>query len=102
MVGSAALTAAALGSNTVVDGLSCSPSTPASLTVIVGPGSITQLASVDATAYGSLAADTAARSGHTEFTCLAFAPGVVVDGEALVAAVRKGAPAQTFQQDIDE
>jgi hypothetical protein len=57
MVGIAALTAAVLGSNGVVDGLACTPTTPASLTVNIGPGSITQLSPVDATAYGSLAAD---------------------------------------------
>ncbi len=57
MVGIATLTAATLGSNVVVDGLSCTPTSPASLTVIVGPGSITQLSSLDATSYGSLAAD---------------------------------------------
>jgi hypothetical protein len=59
MVGIAALTAAALGSNTVVDGLACTPTSPASLAVVVAPGSITQLSAVDANAYGSLAADTA-------------------------------------------
>jgi hypothetical protein len=57
MVGIAALTAATLGSNVVVDGLACNPTSPASLTVTVGPGSITQLSPLDATAYGSLAAD---------------------------------------------
>ncbi len=57
MVGIAALTAATLGRNMVVDGLACTPSAPASLTVNVAPGSITQLSTVDATAFGSLAAD---------------------------------------------
>ncbi|MCB5944110.1 glycine-rich domain-containing protein [Acidocella sp. KAb 2-4] len=57
MIGLAALTAATLGSNTVVDGLACTPTSPASMTVVVGPGSITQLSPLDATAYGSLAAD---------------------------------------------
>lgn len=57
MVGIAALTAATLGTGVVVDGLVCLPTAPASLTVVVGPGSITQLSSLDATAYGSLAAD---------------------------------------------
>jgi hypothetical protein len=57
MIGIAALSAAVLGSGTVVDGLACAPTVPASLTVTVGPGSLTQLTSVDATAYGSLAAD---------------------------------------------
>ncbi|WP_297490614.1 hypothetical protein [Acidocella sp.] len=57
MVGIAALTAATLGTGTLVDGLACTPTTPASLTVVVGPGSITQLSGLDATAYGSLPAN---------------------------------------------
>jgi hypothetical protein len=57
MVGIGALTAAVLGSNVVVDGLACTPTSPASLSVNVAPGSITQLSPVDATAYGSLPAD---------------------------------------------
>jgi hypothetical protein len=46
-----------LGTGTVVDGLSCAPTVPASLTVTVGPGSIMQLSVVDTLPYGSLAAD---------------------------------------------
>jgi hypothetical protein len=57
MVAIAALTAATLGSTTIADGLACTPTSPASLTVNVGPGSITLLSPVDPTAYGSLAAD---------------------------------------------
>src|SRR6516165_968776 len=57
MVGIAALTAATLGTGVVVDGLACMPTVPASMTLNVGPGSITQLTSLDATAYGALAAD---------------------------------------------
>jgi hypothetical protein len=57
MVGIAALTSAVLGATTVVDGLTCTPSSPGSLTVNVAPGSITLLTQLDATAYGSLAAD---------------------------------------------
>ena len=57
MVGISALTAAVIGSNTIVDGLACIPTLPASLTVSIGPGSITQLTAVDASSYGSLAAD---------------------------------------------
>jgi hypothetical protein len=57
MVGIGALTAAVLGSNVVVDGLACTPTSPASLSVNVAPGSITQLSPLDANAYGSLAAD---------------------------------------------
>lgn len=37
------------------------------------------------------AADDAARRGLNHYTCLVFAPGWEVDGDALVAAVRKGA-----------
>lgn len=37
------------------------------------------------------AADRAAQDGFIHFACLVLAPGIHVDGEALVAAVRKGA-----------
>ncbi len=57
MIGLGALAAATLGNNVVADGLVCTPTAPASLAVVVGPGSITQLSPLDATAYGSLAAD---------------------------------------------
>jgi hypothetical protein len=40
------------------------------------------------------AADGAARRGYPHFACLVFAPGLSIDGEALVAAVRKGAGAR--------
>jgi hypothetical protein len=59
MVGIGALTAAVLGGTVVADGLVCTPTSPASLTVNIGPGSITQLSPLDANAYGSLAADVA-------------------------------------------
>ncbi len=58
MVALGYLAQAILGSNTVVDGLACSPTAPASLTVTVAPGSVTQLTIVDMLAYGSLPADT--------------------------------------------
>ena len=48
---------ATLGTNAIVDGLACTPSGTA-LAVSVGPGCITVSTSVDATAFGSLAADT--------------------------------------------
>jgi hypothetical protein len=51
------LAQATLGSNAVVDGLACLPSQPASMTVNVGPGSITQFGAVDVTAFGSLPAE---------------------------------------------
>jgi hypothetical protein len=37
------------------------------------------------------AADLAARRGLNHFACLVFGPGMIIDGEAFVAAVRKGA-----------
>jgi hypothetical protein len=58
MVALGFLTQACLGTNTVVDGLACTPTSPASLGVQIGPGSIGQLSVVDSSAYGSLAADT--------------------------------------------
>ncbi len=54
-----ALLQATLGTTQVVDGLAVSPTVPASLAVLVAPGSITQLTTVDQNAYGSLPADTA-------------------------------------------
>ena len=53
------LAQAVLGSGTIADGLACTPAVPASLTITVGPGSITQLSVIDALAYGSLAANPA-------------------------------------------
>jgi hypothetical protein len=49
---------AIVGTATLVDGLVCAPTTPASLEVNVSSGSIMSLENVDGTAYGSLAADT--------------------------------------------
>jgi len=40
------------------------------------------------------AADEAAARGFPHYACLVFAPGIFTDGEALVAAVRKGAGAR--------
>jgi hypothetical protein len=53
-----ALIAATLGTATAVDGLQITPTAPASMNIIVTPGSITQYGPVDATGYGSLGADT--------------------------------------------
>jgi hypothetical protein len=58
MVAIGYLAQAVLGTNPVVDGLSCTPTTPPSLTVTIGPGSITQLTFVDPSSYGSMGADT--------------------------------------------
>ncbi|MBV9784770.1 MAG: hypothetical protein JO264_13255 [Acidisphaera sp.] len=59
MIALGALAQATLGTGMVADGLVCAPTAPASLTVTVGPGSITALTVVDPLSYGSLAADPA-------------------------------------------
>lgn len=55
---------ALLGSSTFVSGLACNPTSPASLQVTVGAGSIFSYGVVDATAYSSLAADTTHQIVH--------------------------------------
>jgi hypothetical protein len=57
MIGLGFLAQAVLGTNTVADGLACQPTSPASMNIIIGPGSITQLCPVDVMAYGSVPAD---------------------------------------------
>lgn len=52
------LAAAMLGTSTIVNGLACVPTGPASLQVIVNPGEIYSLTNVDNTAYSSIPADT--------------------------------------------
>lgn len=58
LVALGALSSALFGTAGIVRGLAVSPSSPAALTVAVGPGEIYQQATVDATAYSSLPADT--------------------------------------------
>jgi hypothetical protein len=58
MIGLGFLAQAILGTNTVADGLSCQPTSPASMNVVVGAGSITQIGPTDVLAYGSIPADT--------------------------------------------
>jgi len=57
MVAIGYLAQAVLGGSAVVDGLACSPTTPPSMTVTVGPGSISQVSVVDTLSFGSLPAD---------------------------------------------
>lgn len=59
MVAVAKLAAAVLGTSTLVNGLACVPTGPASLQVVVNPGEMYSIANIDATAYSSLPADTA-------------------------------------------
>ena len=57
MVAIGYLAQATIGSASAVDGLACLPTSPASLTVTVMPGSITIANVVDSAPFGSLAAD---------------------------------------------
>jgi hypothetical protein len=52
------LAQAVLGTDPVVDGLACIPTSPSSMTVTIGPGMISQFSVIDVLSYGSLPADT--------------------------------------------
>ncbi|MHA3117239.1 phage tail protein [Acinetobacter sp. ANC 4635] len=58
MIALAKLSAAILGTNTVVNGLTVTAQSPAAMAVNVAPGEIYMTANVDTNAYSSLAADT--------------------------------------------
>jgi len=62
-----------LGSSTLVQGLACAPTSPASMQVQVGAGSVYSLQNLDNTAYSSLAADT---------THQIVKQGIVLDAQA--------------------
>jgi hypothetical protein len=51
------LAQAVLGTGPIVEGLACVPTSPSSMTITVGPGTISQLSVVDMLSYGSLPAD---------------------------------------------
>lgn len=57
MVAIAKLAAAMFGTNTTANGLSCAPTSPASLQVVVNPGEIYSLANLEASACGTLPID---------------------------------------------
>ncbi len=59
MIALAKLCADLFGPSTVISGLGCLPTTPASMSVTVNPGQIYQLANVDGTPYSALPQDTA-------------------------------------------
>lgn len=59
MIGLGKLAAAIIGTSTMVNGLTCTPTSPASLQVWIAPGEIYSQQNIDGTAYSSLAADTA-------------------------------------------
>src|ERR1017187_10800487 len=57
MIAVAKLSEAILGSSTQLNGLACTPTSPASLLVNVAPGEIYQLLNTDNTTYGTLPPD---------------------------------------------
>src|SRR3954452_22415436 len=57
MIGLGYLAQAVLGASAVADGLACQPTSPNSMAVNIGPGSLTALSVIDSIAYGSLPAD---------------------------------------------
>ena len=57
-IGLSKLAAAVLGINTIANGLSVAPATPANLTVIVAPGELYSLQECDPTAYGDVGTNT--------------------------------------------
>lgn len=57
MIAQGFLSQAVFGTNVVADGLACTPTTPASLAVNIGAGSIYAMAPVDSSVYSALAAD---------------------------------------------
>jgi hypothetical protein len=59
MIALGALIQATFGTSAIFDGLAVVPTVPAMLAVVIEPGSITQLTTVDQSAYGSLPANTA-------------------------------------------
>lgn len=59
MVAGAKLAAAVFGTPTLVDAFTVTPTTPASLNVLLTPGSIYQVANLEATLWSALAADNA-------------------------------------------
>jgi hypothetical protein len=79
MIGLGFALQAILGGTTVVDGLACTPTGPASQQVLVAQGSIYSTENVDGTAFGSLGSDTSHQIlkqgltalGNTAFTCAA-------------------------------
>ena len=59
MVALGYLMSATFGGNQIADGLACTPTSPPSMSIQIGPGGITQLMPIDTISYGSLAAITA-------------------------------------------
>ncbi|QEL18705.1 hypothetical protein [Limnoglobus roseus] len=86
MVGLGYALQAILGTGTYVDGLACTPTSPASLAVNVAAGAIYSQQNVDGTAYGSLAADTTdqiIKQGIVLATTVLNCPAPVTSGQSI-------------------
>lgn len=86
MIGLAKLAAAILGTSTFMNGLACTPDSPASLNVKVAPGEIYSLQNMDGTAYSSLAADTThslLKQGIVLDSALLSCPAPVTNGYSI-------------------
>jgi len=59
MIALAKVCAAAFGTNTFANGLPCTPTTPAGMTLQIGAGEIYQMEPIEATACGTLPQNTA-------------------------------------------
>lgn len=74
MIGNAKLAAAMLGTGTIANGFAVTPTGPASLQVLVAPGEVYSLTSIDALAFSTLPADT---------THSIMKQGILLDGVTL-------------------
>jgi microcystin-dependent protein len=91
MVAFGYLMQAMLGTSLTVDGLACVPSSPADLTVKVGPGSIHSLQNVDGTAYGTVPSDTTSqivKQGLSLTTQSFSCPAPVTTGHSIVYLIQ--------------
>lgn len=92
-IGLAKLAAAVLGTSTLINAFTCSPTAPASLQVVVGPGEIYSLQNIDNTAYSSLAADTThsiAKQGVILDSTTLSCPAPVVVGDSINYLIQIG------------
>lgn len=99
MVALGFLMQAVLGTSLSVDGLACTPNSPADMTVRVGPGSIHSLQNVDGTAYGTVPADTTnqiVKQGLSLTTQSFNCPAPVTTGHSIVYLI------QAAYQDDDD
>lgn len=98
MLGLSKLAAALLGTSSFLNGLACTPDSPASLHVKVAAGEIYSLQNIDGSAYSSLAADTThsiLKQGIALDTVLLSCPAPATAGHSINYLI------QVAYQDID-